>query len=361
MLFCEKGRVMVRYRSHSKARPLLRSVVAIGLLTVGLGLVTDRATAASSEPGVGCGSIVTTDLVLDHDLLDCAGAGLIVGADAVAIDLGDHIIDGDGGGDDATDIGIDVGQFDGVAIRGGTVREFYVGLAFSGSVNSSVEATRIRQSRFGVSLNGSPFSVLDRLSVADGFDGITLSDSDHSRVERSSVEGQVSSGVVLIHGSDINRVVGNTFGRNGFTGVTMDGTSGNLVRRNRVTQSEVGILPFNSVDTVVTRNRASDNEVGIAFFGTSGGTIDRNVVDSSARDGLQLIEGATGALVSRNVVQGSDDDGIDVDVPGNTLAGNRTDENLDFGIEAVSGTIDGGGNRAAANGAAGQCIGITCR
>jgi hypothetical protein len=52
------------------------------------------------------------------------------------------------------------------------------------------------------------------------------------------------------------------------------------------------------------------------------------------------------ASVSRNIVTASGDDGIHVDVPANTLTGNRTDRNLDFGIEAVLGTIDGRHNRA---------------
>ena len=44
---------------------------------------------------VTCGDVITTDTTLDSDLLDCAGHGIVIGADNITLDLNGHTIDGD--------------------------------------------------------------------------------------------------------------------------------------------------------------------------------------------------------------------------------------------------------------------------
>ena len=55
-------------------------------------------------------------------------------------------------------------------------------------------------------------------------------------------------------------------------------------------------------------------------------------------------------------------DGIVVDGTArrNKLRGNTATANGGHGINAVSGTIDGGGNHARGNRAAPQCVGVVC-
>jgi hypothetical protein len=55
------------------------------------------------------------------------------------------------------------------------------------------------------------------------------------------------------------------------------------------------------------------------------------------------------------------DDGIDVENPWTTLFANSAFRNVDLGIEAVVGVVDGGGNRAAGNGNQLQCMNVFCR
>jgi hypothetical protein len=45
---------------------------------------------------------------------------------------------------------------------------------------------------------------------------------------------------------------------------------------------------------------------------------------------------------------------------GNTVKATTALDNLRRGIEAVDGTIDGGGNHASGNGLEPQCAGVTC-
>jgi len=66
-------------------------------------------------------------------------------------------------------------------------------------------------------------------------------------------------------------------------------------------------------------------------------------------------------LLRRNFAVASGDDGFDIESRTAKLAGSRAVRNGDLGIEAVHGVIDGGGNRAAHNGARRQCRNIACR
>jgi hypothetical protein len=52
--------------------------------------------------------------------------------------------------------------------------------------------------------------------------------------------------------------------------------------------------------------------------------------------------------------------GIGIVAAGTTVSRNRADHNAEYGIYAVPGTIDGGGNRAKHNGNPAQCVGVRC-
>jgi large repetitive protein len=54
------------------------------------------------------------------------------------------------------------------------------------------------------------------------------------------------------------------------------------------------------------------------------------------------------------------DDGVDVRSPTTRVRDNRADDNGDFGIDAVSGVVDLGGNTASGNGNPLQCRNVFC-
>ena len=53
-------------------------------------------------------------------------------------------------------------------------------------------------------------------------------------------------------------------------------------------------------------------------------------------------------------------DGIDVVESDDTIARNSANENGDYGIRAVVGVTDDGGNTASGNGNAAQCTNVVC-
>jgi hypothetical protein len=65
-------------------------------------------------------------------------------------------------------------------------------------------------------------------------------------------------------------------------------------------------------------------------------------------------------LLRGNVVDGMADDGIDVQAAGTRLESNKATNNGDWGIDAVPGVIDLGGNIATGNGQGAQCRNVAC-
>jgi hypothetical protein len=59
-------------------------------------------------------------------------------------------------------------------------------------------------------------------------------------------------------------------------------------------------------------------------------------------------------------VTNSAPDGIRLDAPGNIVTSNHANRNAEWGISAIEGTIDGGGNTAHHNGQPAQCSGVVC-
>ena len=68
--------------------------------------------------------------------------------------------------------------------------------------------------------------------------------------------------------------------------------------------------------------------------------------------GLTVLEG--------NAADGNQLDGLRIEQAGTVVRKTRADGNGGFGIAAVAGTVDGGGNRARGNRVAAQCEGVAC-
>ncbi|MBA2523047.1 MAG: hypothetical protein H0V25_06900, partial [Solirubrobacterales bacterium] len=116
------------------AKPHLRAarmaIVSFGTvltLTVVAVIALSRADAAAKQ--LSCGDTITTDTILESDLLDCPNNGIVIGADDITLDLNGHRIDGDGTEladcpkNTFCDVGVLDDRYDGVKIKGGSTRE----------------------------------------------------------------------------------------------------------------------------------------------------------------------------------------------------------------------------------------------
>jgi hypothetical protein len=360
----------------TRARRLPATLLVLCLLVPLLGLAAGPAGAQA----VGCGAVLTSDTTLTADLLDCPGHGLVIGADGITVDLGGHVVAGslDGSGIDNS------AGHDDVTVRNGTVREFARGvhlvgadrnrilglqladmreagiLVVGGGSGNRIEGNEIRDT------SGGGGTAAIKVGTGPGTVRGTVIRRNTLRYNDNGVEvGAAATGTLV----EANTLVGNTG-----TGVRIAGDR-TVVRANLIDSdwprafTDVGVL----VEPGARATRVEANAIfRFAFAG----------IDDSGRDTvviLNLLDGqldpdtrvglfggilvrpeARRALVQANVVLRTAGDGIRVDSPATTITGNVANDNFDYGIEAVPGVTDGGGNRASGNGNPAQCLGVVC-
>lgn len=296
--------------STTHSSPAVR-YAALPFLALAGALTFTGSPAGARPPAPTCGTIVTTDVRLTTDLVDCPGSGLIVGAPGLTIDLAGHVIDGTGSG-----AGIDnEAGHDDVRIRRGTVREFV----------------------FGVSLFQADRMIVERVDAIANLDGFKVASSVGVELDRVAAVGNVGPGAEITF-SDRVVVRRSTFTDNGLWGVV-----DRFSERSR------------HLGNTMTGNDAP----GLTLDRTGAAVVERNRLTANAGHGIELV--AIGdAQVVRNDAEANSGDGISIDAPGNVLQGNRTADNAGGGIVAPDGTVDGGGNRGRGN-VGPDCTGVSCR
>lgn len=313
----------------------------------------------------------------------------------------------------------------GVTIKSGSVQRFDVGVLVVGASEDHLERiSSANNASFGMIVGDSTRSRVDHnSSVDDGISGILVSDSQRLRIDHNFVTGTTGY-AVPVFGSSHNLFEHNilTSDQHGFLlgssdqnpgsndneirgnrltdgpSIEVAQSSDNHVRNNSLTDPGDGILLIESRRTQVSDNiitkagvgfpeaggfailldGASDNVLqhnslsggkGPAIFVTSlesPHTSDRNlvannVVHNNLNSGILVNNNATATLLKHNTANGNGDDGIYADAAGTTITGNTADDNLNLGIEAVPGVIDGGGNSASRNGNPAQCLNVLCK
>jgi hypothetical protein len=301
---------------------------------------------------VGCGETVTSNVKLTGDLECPQQAGLVVGAAEIDINLARHRLLGDiavgGGGPTGID---NTGGFDDVTIRNGTVDLFGTGIETQGAsrnhilqikssaANTAVvirggDANEVRHGDlFGRSIGlaatgSSSLVVADTSSVGTFGDGLTVT-GDHARIVRDSMSrpGGLLSSISAI------RLVG----------------SGGRIADNVVS----GVWPTGGIhatgaDNVLVGNQVADNDAP---------TVPNPPPDWG--DGIFVGAFSSGVVLRGNSADRNAGDGIDVRATGTKLDSNHAFDNGGWGILAVPGVIDLGGNTAGGNGA-GQCRNVFC-
>jgi parallel beta-helix repeat protein len=318
-----------------------------GLIALGAG--------QASASHVSCGDTITADTTLDSDLVDCPNNGIVIGADDITLDLNGHTISGDGDEfgscpeNEACDVGVLNDGHVAVTIKGGGITAFGPGVfLFNASHN------RLR----------------DLSTVENAFNGIVLVRSSRNRIERSTASrnGRPNDfpGIALIE-SDHNRITKNRMSGNADLGLFTQDSDDNLIRRNKTSGHPEGGMIVEGDRNEIVGNRSVRDAGGILITIVSrggkavGNVIRGNEVRDARGSGIAVDRVPKHTLVKGNHVVGSGQSGIIVGSPSTTISKNRAVRNGRFGIQAVEGVIDGGGNRASGNGRARQCVNVKCR
>jgi parallel beta-helix repeat protein len=199
-------------------------------------------------------------------------------------------------------------------------------------------------------------------------------DSDGVTVSGNNAEDNTAIGIVVGAAQNV-RVVGNAAQRND-TGLFFFDLHTSLIGKNSATSNRAGLElaggQFGSDGNWLIGNTASRNgETGI---GVDSGA-DNNIVSGNTANGNQgkngdgggiYVVAASGNRLSGNVANANLDTGIVIaegdpgDTTGNSLENNTANKNRGHGIDAIAGSVDGGGNRANGNATPPQCLNVNC-
>ena len=199
--------------------------------------------------------------------------------------------------------------------------------------------------------------------------GIIVFDSPSVTVARNVSSDQVNpdtGGIVLIATTQ-DAVLGNRLSGNNL-GIDLEaGTTASRVAGNDVQGGGDGIGVLDSDRNSVTGNDVHDLPgVGIVldeFFleaGSHENAVAGNSVTATGFDGYFVGDASDGNRFEGNFATRSRMNGFRLTSPGNRMSSNTAAFNRRRGIEAVGGTLDGGGNRAFGNGLSPQCSGVAC-
>ncbi len=288
---------------------------------------TANNTASVATPVLvrNCGRVLTHSTTLASDVGPCPGAGLVIGADNVTIDLGGHKVFASGPGD-GTHPGIDIHAHTGVTVKNGEVSGFDAGVFINLRGANTVTGLNVHDN------GGAGFDA--RLG-----DGIVVVHSSNNQILNNTVTHNGPHAGIGVFGldSELNVIQGNTVTA---TVASEDGRGGEGIIVSAVLEPDDPRRGQSIGGNDVIDNTVSDNAgSGIVSVSNTQGHIRHNDVErngvgsaTSPRDGIDVTfdmdGGATGQtrdIINANTVRANGDNGIVVMSGFNTIASNRTD------------------------------------
>jgi parallel beta-helix repeat protein len=291
---------------------------------------------------------------------------------------------------------IGAGGAEGEAVSAGIlVKDSPGAKILSNDVSNGVEAYQSD----GADVLGSKGSVVRGNTLSgNNWNGLALIESAGSRIADNELSDNGNNGTEVNGGSDSTWVVGNRADGNTSFGIVAGSATGLRITGNSATGNDTGLFFFDLHDSLINLNKAIGNNEGLDLmggqFGSDGNRVIGNTASRNRSAGIGIASGADNNIVSGNVANenkgpvgegggiyvaastgnqlfgntanGNLDTGIGVfedtagDSAGNSLKANTTNRNKGHGIDAVTGSIDGGGNHAAGNWLQPQCVNVVC-
>jgi parallel beta-helix repeat protein len=147
--------------------------------------------------------------------------------------------------------------------------------------------------------------------------------------------------------------------------VSLQVSNGNRIIRNQLRSNPSGVELDSSTQNRIAYNDASGSGgSGITLENSGDNDVVFNTANGNGANGI-YVKGASESYLFDNVVQGNTANdnkakGIFVENPWTTVTGNFAYRNASWGMYAMPGVTDGGGNHAGANGEGAQCLIISC-
>jgi parallel beta-helix repeat protein len=238
-----------------------------------------------------------------------------------------------------------------------------VAVLVAGSPGSVVQANRISAGGDAAILMSGASGGVVRFNALGktGDAGVILEAMGNSLVKGNAMSLSGDSGILVRDGSHNVRVIDNQASHASDAGISLTDSSGITVRGNVLSSNSVGIdLAGGSGNLVEFNSLQSNLGLGIEIVTSPGNTVFGNVLDGNSTGGVWVDTGSTGNTIAGNSAQGNGGDGLSVNAIGATVRNNLARLNQGWGIYAVAGVLDGGGNGAAGNAEPAQCHLIIC-
>ena len=312
-------------------------VAAATLLLASAAGATTAETAAAAA--LACGQVITVSTTLTADVGPCAAEGLVIGADAITLDLAGHRLFG--AVDESDNVGVTIEGRSGVTITGGRITDFGAGVVIRQGSANTVRRVRVHDNigpldgsgeyGDGIAIFASPGNLLQQNVVEHNgpFDGIGVFGipstdnviegnlvvrNDIARLEEAigsviDLDDGINLGAGLSGGSRTT-VRNNTIRANGFNGINACSNRG---------------APCITTDNVITGNLVEDNGYGdpsrtdeLLVLAGSG----IHIVSVRPPGGPSDFFPATNNLIANNKVFGNAGDGIVVGSSNNQILDN---------------------------------------
>jgi parallel beta-helix repeat protein len=204
--------------------------------------------------------------------------------------------------------------------------------------------------------------------------GIILSTVSDSLVKANRMSNAGDAGVVLRQESKGNRVIDNEAHHSSDAGVFVGDGVWNVVRGNTLLSNTIGIEVSGGKANIIEFNVANQSlGAGIELASSTQARVFGNTTNHNKGGGIWAEEaggseirgneatgnGGDGLIVGGNEATGNGD-GLPFGGAGVVVASNLATQNQGWGIYAVPGVIDSGGNGARGNAEAAQCYLVRC-
>ena len=325
-------------------------VGSTGALVAGVMLAAAGPAGAST---VSCGDTITSNVTLHHDL-DCSaytsGPALIIDAPGVTVNLHGHQILGPGGSAHLPGI---IAGFSRDAVEGGTVSDYFAGVAFEPAGGSYLKKVVVRDLKVTNTTMGTAFGVvgagLDHASIShvttDGpYAGIALFLSRYSTVSHSTLKydflGALDAGGkhntfsgnrahaypggagIALEGTRGDAVTGNVVGGKDGAGIADTDSAGLGISGNTLSHLLYGVLLNYTAKSVVSHNKGTADGWGLALTGNDHLKLIGNTFGYGGF-GIEA-DGPTNLVVEHNLTSHNGEVGVLLSDTAAPVAGKRT-------------------------------------
>ncbi|WP_363320434.1 DNRLRE domain-containing protein [Pseudonocardia sp.] len=266
---------------------------------------------------------------------------------------------------------------DGIWLTAGTTNAKVLGNSLSANPGAGVRVenspgnrvdgnTIAESSEAGVVVEGSTTTVVaGNTLTGNSGGGVSVDLASHDSVVVDNTITLSGSGGVSVTESDRVQVVANVISQSGGTAIALELAADGLIRGNDVRGNPGGIdLNLSTGHRIENNDTGASSGTGIALEGGSiGNEIIGNRSSANSGEGIYIGDAAAsgaGNLIENNTADNNGGAGINVNAAVHTIRGNTVSGNDGWGIFAVPGNIDGGGNMASGNIEPGQCSGVVC-